>query len=62
MASPLTENDLQNINTNLTNLKVALEEIKKAEQAGIDVSDLRDQAKTQEAQLLKLKQSYFPGR
>ena len=62
MANPLTENDLDQINSNLIQLKVADEQIKLAQQAGLDVTGLKDTANSQRSQLLKLKQTYFPGK
>lgn len=62
MASPLTENDLTKINDSLTQLKTAKEQIRLAEQAGVDVSHFSDTINEQEARLLKIKQTYFPGR
>lgn len=62
MANPLTDADLDQINANLTQLKVADEQIKLAQQAGLDVTTLKDTANTQRAQLIKLKQTYFPGK
>ncbi len=61
MADPLTEKDLEQINDNLTQLAVADDAIKRAEQAGLDVSTFKVQSRDQRAQLLKLKQTYFPG-
>ena len=62
MANPLTDTDLDLINDNLLQLKVANDQIKLAQQAGLDVTCLKQQASDQQAQLLKLKQTYFPGR
>ena len=61
MAGPLGAKDLSQIQTNLDRLNLAEDEIKLAEQAGLDVSAFREQARTQRAQLLKIKQTYFPG-
>ncbi len=61
MADPLGKQDLESINANLSQLLIADEEIRRATAAGIDVSDLADTARAQRAQLLKLKQTYFPG-
>lgn len=58
---PLTETDLADINANLERLQLAESEIKRAEAAGIDVSQFRKQTNESRAQLLKIKQSYFPG-
>lgn len=61
MDGPLGDEDLTQIQTNLDKLALAEDEIKLAEQAGLDVSQFRETARTQRAQLLKIKQTYFPG-
>lgn len=61
MAGPLVEKDLDAININIDRLSAAEEQIKLAEQAGLDVTAFREQARTQRSQLLKIKQTYFPG-
>lgn len=61
MAGPLVEKDLDDINTRLDQLIQADEQIKLAEQAGMDVSALKETARTQRNQLLRIKQTYFPG-
>lgn len=61
MTEPLTDGDLGRINENLNQLKVADEQIKLAIQAGIDVSELQSTVAEQRNQLLKIKQTYFPG-
>ncbi len=61
MADPLGEKDLDSINANLNQLLIAEEEIRRATAAGLDVTDLADTARQQRAQLIKLKQTYFPG-
>jgi ABC-type sugar transport system substrate-binding protein len=61
MADPLTKEDLASINDNLTQLSVAEDAIKRAEQAGVPVTEFKNQARDQRVQLLKLKQTYFPG-
>jgi len=61
MADPLNEKDLQSINANLDQLSIAEEQIRKATSAGLDVSELSETARQQRGQLLKLKQTYFPG-
>ncbi len=62
MAEPLSEADLERIEANLIQLQAADEQAKKAIQAGIDVGDLKEQITNQRSQLLKLKQTYFPGK
>lgn len=59
--NPLTPQDLETINLNLAQLTDAEEQIRQAEQAGLDVSDFKTRARDQRVQLLKLKQTYFPG-
>ena len=61
MADPLQEQDLDTINANLNQLKLANEQIRKAEAAGINVTDLKNQANEQRQQLLKIKQTFFPN-
>lgn len=61
MTGPLVEQDLENINTRLDQLIVADDQIKLAEQAGMDVVQLKETARTQRNQLLRIKQTYFPG-
>jgi len=61
MAEPLVEADLEEINLRLDQLLVADSQIKKAEQAGLDVTTQRESSRNLRNQLLKLKQTYFPG-
>lgn len=61
MAGPLGDKDLVDIQLRLDQLVVADEEIKKAERAGLDVESLKETARTQRSQLLRIKQTYFPG-
>lgn len=61
MPGPLTDTDLASINDNLNLLLVADEEIKLAAQAGLDVESQRELVRSQRAQLIKIKQTYFPG-
>ena len=61
MADPLGAQDLETIEANLAQLSIAEDEIRRATAAGIDVKELADTARAQRAQLLKLKQTYFPG-
>lgn len=61
MAGPLGDKDLEDIQLRLDQLVVADEEIKKAERAGLDVLALKETARTQRNQLLRIKQTYFPG-
>lgn len=61
MAGPLVETDLESINLNLERLLAADEQIKLAAQAGLDVTAFQEQSRAQRQQLLKIKQTYFPG-
>lgn len=61
MATPLTDTDLETINANLVQIKAAKEQIKLARQAGLNVDALQETATQHEAQLLKLKSTYFPN-
>lgn len=58
----LTEQDLARINTALGQLDRADEVIDMATRSGIDVSTFKDRAKTSREQLLKIKNTFFPGR
>lgn len=58
----LTEEDLGRINTALEQLDVANEIIEQATQAGIDVNEFRERAKQSKDQLLRIKNTFFPGR
>lgn len=59
--NPLTPQDLETINLNLAQLTDAEEQIRLAQQAGLEVTDFKTRAREQREQLLKLKQTYFPG-
>ena len=59
---PLAEADLDEINRNLEQLNEADAQIRTAEQAGLDVTAFKQQAKEQRQQLLRIKQTYFPGK
>ena len=61
MAGPLIEKDLKEIDLRLDQLLEADEQIKLAERAGLDVTAFKDTARDQRNQLLKIKQTYFPG-
>lgn len=62
MAGPLGDKDLQEIELRLTQLLQADEQIKLAERAGLDVDTQKESARTLRNQLLKIKQTYFPGK
>jgi len=61
MAEPIVEADQEEFNLRLDQLLVADSQIKKAEQAGLDVTTQRESSRNLRNQLLKLKQTYFPG-
>lgn len=58
----LTEQDLARINQALGQLTRADEVIDMATRAGIDVSQFKDRSKTSKDQLLRIKNTFFPGR
>lgn len=59
--NPLTQDDLTRINDSITQINDVREQIRLAKQAGIDVSAEEQEINKQQEQLLKLKQTYFPG-
>jgi hypothetical protein len=59
---PLTEADLEQTKDQLEALKLARTEMDRAQRAGIDVSEQRKRADELEQQLLRIKNTYFPGR
>jgi hypothetical protein len=61
-ANPFTEADLATWNEKLKELDTADLVMTKAENAGIDVSAQRAKSQEIRSQLLRLKQSFFPGR
>lgn len=62
MPEIFTEQDLQRINAALLQLDQANEVIEAATQAGIDVEQFRERAKANREQLLRIKNTFFPGR
>lgn len=62
MAGPLTEQDLQEITTQLFNLRTAKAEIARAKQAGIDVVEQEAEVVRLIDQLTKIKAAYFPSK
>lgn len=58
----LTEQDLARINTALGSLEQADQVIDMATRAGIDVNTFKERAKTSKEQLLRIKNTFFPGR
>jgi len=59
--NPLNEQDLADIKNALKDLDDADQQAQTAMRAGIDVSEQIKQIKDKRAQLLKIKQVYFPG-
>lgn len=57
-----TEADLQRINQALSQLDEAQQVIDAATQAGIDVTSFSDRAKQNRESLLRIKNTFFPGR
>ena len=60
--NPLTEDDLAELNRGLESARSALALIAQARRAGIDVDAQEAAVKDTEAKLLRLKQTFFPGR
>jgi uncharacterized membrane protein YjjP (DUF1212 family) len=60
--SPLTAEDLKALNENLERLDDASKIIDQATRGGIDMSEQRKQTQELRTQLLRIKQSFFPGR
>lgn len=58
----LGEADLERIQSGLTQAEQALNIIEQAEQAGIDVSQQKERAKQSRDRLLRIKNTFFPGR
>jgi hypothetical protein len=58
----LSEQDLARINTALGQLDRANQVIDMATQAGLDVNTFKERAKTSRDQLLRIKNTFFPGR
>lgn len=60
--SPLTDADLEEMNRKLADLDAADQIIDKAVRAGIDMAGPIAKSREVREQLLRLKQSFFPGR
>lgn len=60
--NPLTENDLTEINRKLAELDQADALIEQSIRGGIDMTEQRKRSRELREQLLRLKQSFFPGR
>jgi len=61
MASPLTKEDLSNINTALKAAKEIKTVIARAKQAGLDVDALEAQLLANEAKLQGIKAAFYPA-
>jgi len=59
--NPLTDADLVSINTAIAQADDAKQLIEKARIAGIDVSSFTKRTEDAKAQLLRIKQGFFPG-
>lgn len=52
--------DLKNLNGHLDNIRIALDQVKLAKSAGVDVSEAERSLLESRDRFLKLKQVYFP--
>ncbi len=59
---PLTDNDLNEINESLKALDEADALIDQSTRAGIDVIVQKDESREARTRLMKIKQTFFPGR
>lgn len=59
---PLTETDLDDINKALVSAEDAQRLIEQASQAGIDVAAFTERTRTARDKLLRIKQTFFPGK
>jgi hypothetical protein len=62
VSSPLTDEHFQEMRKQLANLDEADAQIRKAIQAGIDMSAQQKQTAEMRTQLMKIAQAYFPGK
>lgn len=62
ITAPLTDQDFETIKAQLETLDGLDEQLRLAEQAGIDVADNKKAARDARSQLNRLKQTYFPNR
>lgn len=60
--SPLTDQHFEVLKAGLEQADAALEQIETAKRAGLDVEQFEQPARETQARLLKIKQTYFPGR
>lgn len=58
----LSEDDLQRVQEGIQRAEQAEQIIELAEQAGLDVSQQKERAKRARDQLLRIKNTFFPGR
>ena len=58
---PLTDQDLDDINTALTDLEEAQALIEQAQRAGIEVEEFRGRGREARDKLLRIKQTFFAG-
>ena len=61
MASPLTKEDLTNINAALKAAKEVKQTIQRAKQAGLDVEALEQQLLSNEQKLQGIKAAFYPS-
>lgn len=59
---PLTDDDFEQIKSQLSVLDDLDEQLRLAAQAGIDVEDQKKRARESRTQLTQLKNTYFPNR
>lgn len=59
---PFTEDDLVELNKRLGDLADAERLIEQSQRAGIDMAEQTKRARELKEQLMRLKQSFFPGR
>ena len=62
ITSPLTDADYEGIKGQLETLNELEEHLRQATQAGVDVTAQKEQARQSRDQLMRLKQTYFPGK
>lgn len=58
-SSPLTQTDFENIKRQLAELDKVDGQIRRAQAAGLDVTEQRKRADEQRKQLMQIKQAYF---
>jgi len=60
-SEPLTQADLERINSSLKSLDDADSIIERAKRAGIPLDEQEKESRDSRAQLLRIKQTFFPG-